>query len=715
MDGHILVPVKEAVPPPEGRANGNAGSLAWGKNGHLCPNSDWVVGGSCLFLKAVSASASPCLLIWGLRAFSGGLSEGQRRIKAIMFTDMVGYTALGQRNEILALALVEEQKKLIRPILAKHGGREVKTIGDAILMEFPNAVDAVRCAYDIQRAIREFNLSLASDKRVHLRIGIHLGEVVDSLGDIMGDAVNVASRIEPLSEDGGVCLSRQVYDHVRNKVDLQLISLGPRSLRNVAEPVEVYKMVMPWSTRDEAQPKELDRRHVAVLPFANMSPDPNDGYFADGMTEEMISALSRIQSLRVISRTSVMRYKDQTKSAAEVGQELRVGTLLEGSVRKAGNRVRITVQLIDAGTDHHLWAETYDRNLDDIFAIQSDVASRVAGSLAAGVFTVARKGDTTDVEAYTLYLRAMQLVHQGTEQSLREAIELFEQAISKEGSFVRPYWGIVEALDTLGGQQLEDFEEVTKRSEAAARKALEVGPEWAEAHAAMSTSCLQRDRTREAISEAERALQLNPSLSEVYEVLGEALASRGDLELGIQNLEMARELDPLSYHIGHLLCYAYQVDGEMDKALELGERLKRLYPNNPAIYGRLAGCYLQAKDLARAQELIEAGLRINPGYPWLIIARGQLYSLRDDRRKAEEQLRLLGGSDESVRLSGEVWVRTALGDLDEAMEALLRLADLHAWDFLLSTNPFFEELRKHPRFAEFAEKVELEGIPHRTP
>ncbi len=624
-----------------------------------------------------------------------------------MFTDMVGYTALGQRNETLSLALVDEQRKVIRPILGRHNGTEIKTIGDAFLVEFPNAVDAVRCAYDIQRATREFNLSLASDKRIHLRIGVHVGEVVESEGDISGDAVNVASRIEPLAEDGGVCLTRQVYDHVRNKVDLPLTSLGPRSLKNVAEPVEIYKMVLPWGARESVQQRELDRWHIAVLPLANMSPDPNDGYFADGMTEELISALSRIPKVRVISRTSVMQYKNQTKNVAEVGRELGVGTLLEGSVRKAGNRVRITVQLIEASTDNHLWAETYDRNLDDIFAIQTDVASRVAGSLAIGIFTALQREDTSDVEAYTLYLRATQLLHQATEQSLREAIDLYERAISKDGSFVRAYWGIVEASDTLAGQQLEDFATATSRTEAAARKALELGPDWAEAHAAMSTAHLQQDRIQEAVTEAEKAVQMNPSLSEAYEVLGESYAALGDLERGTLSLEKAHELDPLSYHTGHLLCYTYQVGGRMNEALELGEKLKRLNPNNPAIYARLAQCYLQMRDPVRAQVLIDAGLRINSRYPWLIIAQGQLFALNQERRKAEGQLQLIQSNDESVRLSGQVWIRAALGDLDEAFEALMRLAEIHAWDFLMKSNPHFEGLRKDPRFAEFSKKVGL--------
>src|SRR5438876_7211030 len=193
-----------------------------------------------------------------------------------MFTDMVGYTALGQKNESLSLALVDEQRKLIRPILNKHDGREVKTMGDSFLVEFSSALNAVRCAYDIQRAAREFNISLPVERRVHLRVGVHLGDVLNSQGDISGDAVNVASRIEPLADDGGVCLTRQVYDHVQNKFELPMASLGTKPLKNVSTPVEVYKIVMPWSEPKASPVPLLDTKRVAVLPFANMSPDPND-------------------------------------------------------------------------------------------------------------------------------------------------------------------------------------------------------------------------------------------------------------------------------------------------------------------------------------------------------------------------------------------------------------------------------------------------------
>ena len=281
------------------------------------------------------------------------MSQGHRKLAAIMFTDMAGYTALGQRNESLSLALAEEQRKLLRPVFNRHNGREIKTMGDAFLVEFSNALDAVRCAYDVQRASREFNISQPSDQRIILRIGLHLGDVVESQGDISGDAVNIASRIQSLAEDGGICVTRQVYDQVQNKFDLPLKGLGSRSLKNVSAPIEVFKMVLPWEKEQKSSMSQLDASRVAVLPFANMSPDPSDSYFADGITEEIISTLSGVSGLNVISRTSVMGYKGTTKRVKEIGGELEAGSVLEGSFRKAGNRIRVTAQLIHVGDDRH--------------------------------------------------------------------------------------------------------------------------------------------------------------------------------------------------------------------------------------------------------------------------------------------------------------------------------------------------------------------------
>lgn len=625
-----------------------------------------------------------------------------------MFTDMIGYTALGQKNEALSLALVEEQRKQIRPILSKHGGREVKTIGDAFLVEFLNAVDAVRCAYDIQRTIREYDLSLAPEKRIRLRIGLHLGEVVESEGDISGDAVNVASRIEPLAEDGGVCLSRQVYDHVKNKLDIKLTNLGPRNLKNVTEPVEVYRVEMPW-TPAQGQSGELDRKRIAVLPFASLSPDPHDEYFADGLTEELITRLAGIEELGVIGRTSVMNYKKREKSISEIGRELNVGSVIEGSVRKAGNKLRITAQLVSTQNEEHLWASTYDRELDDIFAIQSDVASRVAGSLKAGVLTGKHEKETANLKAYIFYLRAAQLVHESTESSLTEAVSLLEQAVSEDPSFARAYATLTEAWRRLINGGYEDFEKGVAQAERSALKALEKGPELAESHAAMATVHALRDQFDKQREEVEKALAISPNLVEAHLQLGILNLTYGKRDVALESFRKAYELDPLRFGTANFLAVSMWQGGDTEEALEVLGKMRELYPRNPRVYSSLAECYLSKKDFAKAKEMLDIGEEVNPEETYVHLDRGILHALTGRKELALAEIDYLDEmKTEGVRLYGHLFINAALGNLDEAFRAMSRQAELHSWPFDIAVNPLFKALRVDPRYNQFAKVV---GLP----
>jgi adenylate cyclase len=628
-----------------------------------------------------------------------------------MFTDMAGYTALGQRNESLSLALVEEQRKLIRPILSRHSGREVKTIGDAFLVEFPSALDAVRCAYDIQRATREFNVSMSAEQRLHLRIGVHVGDVVESQGDISGDAVNVASRIEPLAEVGGVCLSRQVYDHVQNKFDLPLTTLGLKALKNVSVPLEVYKMVMPWNTETAAQLSQLDKNRIAVLPFANMSPDPGDEYFADGMTEEMISTLSTVEGLTVISRTSSMQYKGAKKSLVDIGRELRAGTLLEGSVRKAGNRVRITLQLLDSSEDKHLWAHNYDRDMGDVFAVQSEVAQQVADSLVKGVFQARSREEAPDVQAYTLYMRAKQLLRDLNQANVREALSLFTEAAELDPTFARAFAGIAEAWFSLGIGQYEDFSRVIEKMRPAAKRSLELGPNLAEPHYAMGMLYEAQDLHEEGTLEFKKAVQLNPNLAEAYTFLGVLQANSSSLAEAIEFFEKSLELDPLSINAWLTLSSFKRWAGMKVESFNLLQKTFQLYPKSPAthLWG-FATYHMWYDDYPKAQESIDEARALGAEEYDINGPQGILYALTGKKEKVKELIgyyKELMRTNESAGLNGVFQLSAMVGDFDEAFKCLDRMAETGSWGSHVKFSKYLAPLRADPRYLEFCKKVRI--------
>ena len=636
------------------------------------------------------------------------LPDGERRLAAIMYTDIVGYTSLSQKSESLAMQLLEMHRGIVRPFFTKHNGREVKTIGDAFLVEFTSALEAVRCAFDIQQSMHEMNLGRSPEKLIQLRIGIHVGDVIHRQNDVYGDAVNIASRIVPLAMPGGVCVSRQVYDQIRNKFEFPLASLGVKELKNVAGPIEAFRVVTPWEGSDYSQPG-LAANRLAVLPFVNMSPDPQDAFLADGITEEIISTTSRIQDLNVISRTTVMRYKQTTKSTTEIGRELSAGKLLEGSVRRSGNRLRIAVQLLDAEKDQHIWAENYDRELQDIFAVQSDVANNVASHLSKGITKAVEGKDTDDIEAYSLYIRAMQLSHESTETSLGEAAGLYEEAVARDSHFSRAYAGLARALFYLGSMGHEEWVTILQKMEAAARKAVELGPGRAESHVALAYFCTAADRYQDCIYEAQEAIRINPNLSEAHSVLGNTLASQGRLDEALVSLRRAYELDPLLFDAGLMLGSVALIAGRDDEALEVLTRMREFFPANPRVFGALAGFYRSRNDFTRALEMNDQGQRLAPGDLWLKQQQGVLYALTGRREEATRQLEELSREgSRMMQLTAQLFINTALGNIDEAFNALMKAAESHAWYWLIKTDPPFEPLRKDPRFAEFCKKV---GLP----
>ncbi len=455
-----------------------------------------------------------------------------------------------------------------------------------------------------------------------------------------------------------------------------------------------------------------DRRRVAVLPLQSIGPDPNDEYFADGLTEELISTMSRISGLKVIARTSVMVYKSGQKKVNEIAKELDVDTVVEGSVRKAGNRLRVTVQLINARANDHMWGESYDRVVEDVFAIQSDIARSVAKAMEAKLSNseseAVAKESTSNLEAYTLYLRALEVLHEGSAPSLRHAISLLENATSKDPGFARAYARLSEAWSDLSMH--EEFLDATTKSEAAARKSLELAPDSAEAHAAMARVYGNFDRFAEAAPEAEKAIQINPNLSEAYDVLGSLYSVLGQMEQALSAWGKMYELDPLSFTAETNFARVLRCAGRYSEAISVLSRARELNPKNPRVYSGLFDFYFyHTKDFVKAQEILEIGLRIDPDDLWLRSAQAEFYALTGRRKEAEEVLRgILSDKNESNRIWGQLYINSALGNLDEAFKALMRMGETHSWPSIIKFAPLFEDLRKDPRFQEFCAKV---GIP----
>ena len=358
-----------------------------------------------------------------------------RRLAAILAADVAGYSRLMGADEEGTLARLNAHRRaLLDPKIAEHGGRIVKTTGDGLLAEFPSVVDAVRCAVEVQRGMAGRNVAVPAAERIEFRIGINLGDIIVEAGDIFGDGVNIAARLEGLAEPGGVLISNTVDDQVRDRLPFAFTDLGDQQVKNIARPVRVYRVAAQAQPMPETALPLPGKPSIAVLPFQNMSGDPEQEYFVDGMVEEIITALSRIHWLFVIARNSTFTYKGRAVDVKQVGRELGVRYVLEGSVRKGGNRVRITAQLIDASDGTHLWADRFDGLIEDVFELQDKIAVNVAGviepTLQAAEMRRSAARPTSDLTAYDLYLRAFAAIYPITQEGLVEALGLLEQAIA---------------------------------------------------------------------------------------------------------------------------------------------------------------------------------------------------------------------------------------------------------------------------------------------
>ena len=631
----------------------------------------------------------------------------------MMLTDMVGYASLAQQDERRALDLVREQEQLVRPIFRKYRGRTVKSLGDGFLVEFPSALTAVACAIDIQENIHRRNARTA-DGVLELRIGIHLGDVVHRARDVFGDAVNIVARIEPLAEPGGVCLTQQVFDQVHNKVSARFESLGTPSLKHIHAPIPVYKVLLP-SARPPPIAPSGERPRVAVLPLANISGQARDEYFADGITEELIQMLSKITGLRVIGRTSVLRYKGTVKPPSEIARELGAGSLLEGGIRKIGSQLRVTARLLDGISADTLWSQEYERRVEDVFVVQSDIAQRIANALEVEILggerNVIARPFTGDVGAHALYLKGRSLLNQRTAASLRGALESFHGALQIDPRLAQAYAGLADAYSTLAWLEFSRPRYAFPRARAAALRAVALDPTLGEAHAALGFVRFLYDRAWiEAESEFRRAIELSPNYPAAHQFYADFLKAQGRLDEALSEVNRALELDPLSLGINTALGHVLYLSRRYDRAIAQYRKASELDPGFVQAHLWFGRPYLEKGMYDRAIHEIELAVGLSQESTMSLAMLGHAYASAGRAREARQILLKLvrRGRTQYVPSYWIALVHVGLGDRARAFSWLDRAnRERSAWLAWIKVEPRFDQLRADPRFPRLLRDLNL--------
>ncbi len=548
--------------------------------------------------------------------------RAERRLAAILAADVVGYSRLiGADEEGTLNQLRSIRAEVIDPKITEHHGRVVKTTGDGLLVEFGSVVDGLRCATEWQRGMAERNAD-TPDGRIEFRIGINVGDVVVQDGDIFGDGVNVAARLEGLAEPGGICVSARVQEDAVGRLDLTFDDMGEQALKNIARPVRVYRVRGTRPTATETAPKAAptdvapalalpDKPSIAVLPFQNMSGDPEQEFFADGIAEDIITALSRYPSLFVIARNSSFSFKGRAVDVKQVGRELGVSYVLEGSLRKSGNRVRVTAQLIEAETGNHVWAERYDRDLADIFVVQDEITQAtsiaIAPAIAATEQQRAMRKPPASLDAWGAYQRGMWHLSKASAEDDALAEKFFQRAIDLDPMFVGGYIGLAAVLSRAKGTQ--------SKEEALARRAVALDGGDAEAHSRLALALVARGDHQGARAQAEQALALCPNLAVAHGALGVILAYSGRPKEGLAALETCIRLDPRAPSLVNRLnqvALAHYFCRDYEATVEAAERAIRSFPDFASPYRWFAAALGELGRTAEAKEALEKAIAVSP-------------------------------------------------------------------------------------------------------
>jgi adenylate cyclase len=544
----------------------------------------------------------------------------ERKLAAILAADVAGYSRLMGADEEGTLGRLRGHlRELVEPAIAAHRGRIVKRMGDGLLVDFSSAVEAVRCAVAVQAGMAERNRGTPAEQRIEFRIGINLGDVMIDGDDLYGDGVNIAARLEAIAEPGTVYVSGAVGEFVRDRPDVALDDLGDVPLKHIAKPVRVFRIGAASGSRG-TPPAVFDKPSIAVLPFANMSGDAEQEYFSDGITEDLITDLSKVSGLFVIARNSSFVYRGRSAKVQEIGRELGVRYVLEGSIRKASNRVRITAQLIDAASGGHLWAERFDRDLTDIFATQDEVVERIVAALAVtlprGEAERLRRRGTGRVDAYESWLRARQLLSRGSRDAVAEARTLHRRAIEIDPGFAPPHAGLaLAALAEYASGWAPDPARALDEAERWARRAVELDAQEPVSHMALGNVHLWRRDLDGALAEFARMLALDPNSAQGHASTGLALVYAGRAAEVLECFATARRLDP--HHPGivlHFLAQAHFSLGDDEAAAQLlRERIAR-DPGTDASRMLLAASYGHLGRVEAARAVWTELLRVSPGF-----------------------------------------------------------------------------------------------------
>ena len=578
----------------------------------------------------------------------------QRRLAAILSTDVVGYSRLMGLDEAGTLSRLNAlRRELVDPTIAAHAGRIVKLMGDGALVEFASAVDAVACAIEIQRQLRERDAGGSEANPIQFRIGINVGDIIIEGEDILGDGVNIAARIEGIAEPGGISISEDAWRQVQGKVAANFVDAGEQSLKNIARPVRVYRLdIAPKAATASDVPRPIpaqsDKPSIAVLAFNNMSGDPEQEYFSDGISEDIITDLSKLSELHVIARNSTFTYKSKPVDVKQVGRDLGVHYVLEGSVRKAGNRVRVTGQLIDVASGAHIWAERFDRDLTDIFAVQDELTREIISALKVKLTPekkdrLARK-NTIDQEAYDLFLRGRERAWLNTRSGNIEARHLLGRAVTINPEFAaaHAFIGFTQVNDYVNG-----WAEVPERSLQAglenAGRAVQMDEAEPQGHYALAVALFFHRETDRALAEARRSVALAPNFAQGHHTIARMLTFSGDAAGAINTIDAYMQLDPLYPDMAlYFLAEARFALGQFEEAVTALKQRHGRNPNSATSYALLASCYGHLGRIAESQAAWAEVMRIAPDFSIERQRRTLPYKNPDDFERRIEGMRKAG-------------------------------------------------------------------------